>query len=266
MTITTVDDIAAGLAASKAMQFSKNLAVPKVAGAFVSSWTAAGFPGAGSASPLYTAGSGYTCDKDTPGAIPLTNAVIKNYLAKISASSSQIGTLMLVDRLWSCSGMGFAAGTYTVTTPGSLPARITDNGVSVEAWVENFVAAGSATGTLTLNYKNTVDADSSGVIATVQSAPSAAQLQMIPLQTSDLGVKQITSVVTSNTWTSGSFGISLIKRIAEIPLPSIGASGLLDWAQSALEQVPNDACLMLVWRAFTTQAPQVTGSINLIDK
>lgn len=266
MPITSVDDIASGLNSAQVRNFLKLFNAARSSGAFVSGWLASGFPGAGVASPVYTAESGYACSSATAGALNYTNASLQNFLAKASAVSSQTGTLIIADRLWSCSGMGFAASTYTVTTPGSLPARITDNGVGVEAWVENFVAAGAATGTLTLNYLNTLGQAKQGVISTVVSAPATAQLQPIPLQAGDLGISQVVSAVNSATWTSGSFGITLTKRIAEIPLAVAGAGNILDWAQCALAKIPNDACIMFIYQAYNTSAATINGSLSVIDK
>ena len=267
MAIATVDDIVAGLASAQDLVYQKNFTAPKAAGAYQSGWLATGFPGAGSASPAYTAGSGYTCSSATAGAIPLTNGAVQLWLAKLAMMCTQPGTIILADRLWSCSGMGFAAGTYTVTTPGSLPARITDNGVEVEAYVEQFVAAGAASGTLTLNYLNAnTGAAKSGVIAAVVSAPVAGQMQPIPLAVGDTGVRQVTSVVTSATWTSGSFGITLLKRIAEIPVIAANTGMVLDWAMLGLPKIPNDACLFAYFLANGTTAPVLMGSVDLIDK
>lgn len=265
MTITTVNDIANGLSVAQDIPFLKVGTAPKAVGAFHSLWLAAGRPGAGSASPVYTAGSGYTCDASTPGAFPYTAGTIKNYLAKWFLSSSLAGSWFLVDRLWSCSGMGFASGTYTVTTPGSLPARAA-NGKNVFAIVENFVASGAASGTLTLNYRNTLDEAKSGVIAAVVSAPVAGQVQMIPYQVGDIGVSQVTSVVTSNTWTSGTFGITLVKPIAEITVDFAGGGRCLDWSQLGLPVTPAGCCLMLIQLASSTTGAVVKGSLNIIDK
>lgn len=265
MTITNVNDIANGLSVAQDIPFLKVGGAPKSIGAFQSLWLAAGRPGAGVASPAYTAGSGYTCSASTVGAFPYTGAVIKNYLAKWFLSSSLAGSWSLVDRLWSCSGMGFAAGTYTVTTPGSLPARA-GNGKNVFAIVENFVACGVATGTLTLNYRNTLDEAKSGVIAAVVSAPVAGQAQMIPYQVGDIGISQITSVVTSNTWTSGTFGITLVKPIAEITVDFAGGGRSLDWSQLGLPPVLDNSCLMLIQLASSTTSATVKGSLALIDK
>jgi hypothetical protein len=264
--INTVEDIANGLVNRQDPPFTfiKAMGGPKATGSFASSWLAGGRPAAGATPPAYTAGSGYTYSSATPGAIPFTNAAVNNWLAKLTLNCNLPLTLMLVDRLWSCSGMGFAAATYTVTTPGSLPARITDGGVGVEAWVENYVAAGAATGTLTLNYLNTLGAAKSGVISTVVSAPSAQQIQPIPLAVGDLGVSQVTSVVTSATWTSGSFGVTLLKRLATASLELLNGRATMDWATLGLSKIPNDACLSLVIMANSTSAPTVAGSIDLI--
>lgn len=266
MTITSVDDIAAGLAVSQVIDFQKNGTAPKSVGSFHSLWLAAGRPGAGSASPAYTAGSGYACSSATAGAMPYINAAVQNYLARLYLSGSLAGSFLLVDRLWSCSGMGFASGTYTVTTPGSLPARITDNGVNVWAAIEQFVAAGAASGTLTLNYKNVADAAKAGVTPTVVSAPVAGQIQLIPWAVGDTGIRSVVSAVTSNTWTSGSFGITLFKTIAEITIDFSGHGRILDWAQLGLPKIPPDACLMLLQLATSTTAVNIKGNMNVIDK
>ena len=266
MSITTVDDIAAGLNSAQDISYLKNLSAPKAAGSFQSAWLATGRPGAGAASPAYTAGSGYNCTSATAGAFPLTNGAVKNWLAKMSAFCTQPGVIILADRLWSCSGMGFALGTYAVTTPGTLPTRITDSGVGVEACVEQFVAAGAASGTLVLNYLDQAAAAKSGTIAAVVSAPVAGQVQMIPQQAGSTGISQVTSAVTSATWTSGSFGITLFKRLVEIPVIAANAGVVLDWAGVGLPTIPADACLFMMFLAANTTAPVIIGSLDVIDK
>ena len=266
MTITSVDNIAAGLAVSQRVGFFKNITVPKSIGAYQSSWLSVGNPAAGVASPVYTAGSGYTCSRTTQGALPYTNGAVQNYLGKLFMSSVIAGTYILYDRLWSCSGMGFAINTYTVTTPGSLPARITDEGVGCEIWVEQFVAAGAASGTLTVNYLDTGGAAGAGVIPAVVSAPVIGQMQPVPLAAGDTGVSQIVSVANSATWTSGTWGITILKRIAEIEVPLAGVGKTLDWAALGLPPIPADACLALIWQGGAATASQCIGRINIIDK
>lgn len=265
MPIQTVDDIAASLSLGLNYSYMKILTAAKAAGSWQGAWLGTGFPGAGAAPPAYTAGSGYTCDRTTAGALGQSNGAVQNWLARCSAGSAQIGSIRIYDRLWNCSGMGFAAATYTVTTPGSLPARITDSGVGVEAWVDQNVAAGAASGTLTLNYLNTAAASKSGVIAAVVSAPVIGQQQPFPLQVGDVGISQVTSVVNNATWTSGSWGITLRKLVCEIPVYVAGVPNLLDWSQ-VLSKIPANACLEFVYQAVNTTATTIMGVITVIDK
>lgn len=266
MAITTINDIVSGLASAQRINVLKNITAPKGAGAFQSAWLATGYPGAGSAPPAYTAGSGYTASKDTAGAMRLINGAVKLWLAQLSMSASLVGTLMIYDRLWSCSGMGFAAGTYAVTTPGSLPARITDSGIGCELWVEQFVAAGAASGTLTANYLNTAAQSKQGVIAAVVSAPVIGQMQPVPLAVGDLGISQLTSLVNSATWTSGSFGAAILKRIATIEITTANIGRILDWASLGLPDIPNDACIAFMFQANAATATVMQGQLRVIDK
>jgi hypothetical protein len=266
MAILTVDDIAAGLANDQFRAVLKNITVPKSIGAYQSSWLGVGFPGAGAAPPAYTAGSGYTVSSATTGAILYVNGAVKNWLAQLSASSTIAGTLFIYDRLWSCSGMGFAAGTYTVTTPGNLPARITDNGLGCELWVEQFAAAGAASGTLTVNYVEPGGGARAGIIPAVVSAPVIGQMQPVPLQVGSLGVQQLTSVVNSATWTSGTWGMTICKPVAQIEVPLAGIGKTLDWAALGLPALTDDMCLFFIWQGGAATANQVQAKLRIIDK
>jgi hypothetical protein len=266
MSIATVDDVVSGLTAKQARPFFKTFSAPKGAGAFQSGWLATGIPGAGAAAPAYTAGSGYACSGTTAGALAYTNGAVQNWLAKAFACITQPGILIVADRLWSCSGMGFASGTYTVTTPGNLPARVTDGGIGAELWVENFVAAGAASGVLTANYKNELGATKAGTIAAVVSAPVIGQMQPVSLQTGDKGISQLTSVGISATWTSGSFGMTIAERLAEIEVVGANLGKTMDWASLGLPQIPADACLMFIFLANSATVPVVLGRLEFIDK
>lgn len=265
MAIATVDDIAAALALAQIQRVLKNITVPKAVGSYQSSWLGVGYPGAGSAPPAYTAGSGYAASSATAGAIPYTNGAVKNWLAKLFATSTIAGTLFLYDKLWSCGGMGFAAGTYTVTTPGNLPARITDGGIGCQLWAEQFVAAGAASGTLTANYVEPGGGARAGIIPAVVSAPLIGQTQPVPRQVGSVGVQQLTSVVTSATWTSGTFGMSIVKPIAEISIPLAGIGRTADWAE-VLAELTNDMCLFFIWQGGAATANQVMARLHIIDK
>ena len=120
----TVDDIITKLASAQTFGWVKNIPAGKSAGAYVSGWLATGTPGAGANPPAYTAGSGYTCDDTTTGALVgyTNNAAGQNRLLYAEASGALQGTIHIVDRLWACQGMGFAAATYTIRVKGDTAA------------------------------------------------------------------------------------------------------------------------------------------------
>ena len=267
MPITTADHVSDCVANARKYPYQKVFSAPKAAGSYQSGWMATGLPAAGLAPAAYTAGAGYTSDRNTTGALGQVNGAIQNWLARLSCGSQVNGSLLLVDRLWSCTGMGFAAATYTITTPGALPARITDNGLGVEAWCEHYATpSGAASGTLTFNYLDEGGAAGAGVIPAVVSAPVAGQTQPVPRAAGDLGVKSAVSVVTSATWTSGTaWGITLAKRIAEISVDQANVMKKEDWSQ-VLAKVHADACIQMIWLATATTAPSLLGSIDIGDK
>lgn len=265
MAINTVDDIASSMAIGQKARLIKNFSITKTAGAFHSGWLASGLPVAGATPPLFTAGAGYTCDRTTVGAIGQINAAVQNWLMQTVMGSTQVGTLFIADRLWSCSGMGFAAATYTVTTPGSLPARITDFGAKAELWVEQFVAASTATGTLSASYLDSAGVAQTGVIPAVVSAPNLGQMQRVTLA-NNLGIRQLTSVTNSATWTSGTWGMTILETIAQIELPVIGISKSMDWATLGLPQIKQNSCLFLYFLANGSSSPTIIGSLNIGDK
>jgi hypothetical protein len=246
------------------MRFLKNFTAPKAAGAFQSAWLATGIPAAGATPPVYTVGSGYTCNRTTVGALGQANGAVQNWLARLQAAITQPGVLFIADRLWNCAGMGFAAATYAVTTPGVLPARITDGGLGCELWVEQNVAAGAASGTLIANYLDSASGAKAGTIAAVVSSPVIGQMQMVPLA-DNLGISQLTNVINNNSWTSGSWGMTILKNFAQIEIPGIGYGVTQDWSK-VLAGIPADACLFFYFLANGTTAPVTLGTVWVIDK
>ena len=266
MAITSVNDIVSGLGSQQHINIYKSFGTPKAAGTFQSGWLAAGYPGSGSTSGSYGSGTNFTCGSTAAGAMRYTNSGSQNWLAESTFMSSQVGTLIIADRLWSCAGMGFAAGQYVVPSGWSLPSRITDGGVGCELWVENFVATGAASGSLVAQYNNTTGGSSTGVLAAVQSAAAIGQMQPVPLQTGDLGISMLKSVGIGATWTSGSFGMTILKRITELEITTANVGKTMDWAMLGIPPIPNDACVMFMWMATAASTFALLGSVTIIDK
>lgn len=266
MALVNLDDLVAGLySGGQRSNFYKSVSAPRIAGAYNSLWNAAGNPGAGSLPPAYNSGGPYTCDNTTPGGLVYNQATVKNYLTRFMGQASQITRLILFDRLWACSGLPFGAGTYAITTPGNLPARAGDCS-DVEVWLEHPTAMGTTSGTLTIDYVDENNVGRQGSLILVPSSPPVQFANRFGLHQSSLGVKQITQITRSNTWTSGSHNLILVRRLAEIPLLIPGVSNRSDWADPGIVEVPNGACLMLMTEASSTSAFTLTGSLHLVDK
>lgn len=269
MAISSLDALLAGLKSSEC--FLKAQASSEGAGTFHSLWLVAGRPGAGVTPPAYTAGSGYTCDRTTQGAIPFTNpgAGQNSHLARAGAAASTIGMLIVYDRLWTCSGFSTTVTTpQAVTTPGSLPPRDANggtDGVGVELCGEVYGAPGATGATWTVSYTNSDGV--AGRTATYTHPANAESVgQMFPflLQAGDTGVRSVQSLTCSvSSGTAGNIGLTLHRRIAEIPITLANVGQVLDPTALGLPRLYDDSCLALAVMCSTTNTGTITGSITV---
>jgi hypothetical protein len=208
--------------------------------------------------PVITApgsAAGSTYDNTSAGALPLPSVTggQKIYLSRarvyaLDASQSS-WTFILFDRLWACSTLvGNVITAQTVSSVG-LPARITDNGVGVEAWVTTWTAAGSTATIPSISYTNPggTAGRSSAAFPTAQSSILSAAGAGVPFgyQSGDSGIKSIESFTLSvSTGTAGNLGLIMGKRIATIPTPRTpGLQAAPDWMDLGLVEIPPAAFL-----------------------
>lgn len=266
MAITTLDGLIAGSAPP--VSFLKSSQTAEGAGTWHSLFLVAGYPGAGSAPPAYTAGSGYACTNSTVGALPFTNPVSgETRLVKLAVAGSTIGTVILYDRLWTCSGFNTTTTTaQSVTTPGTIPARDDDGtttGKGVQIWGEIYTAPGATGATWTVSYTNT--AGTSGRTATYThpaNAESVGQMFPFTLQAGDIGVQSVQSLTCSvSSGTAGSLGITLLRRIATAPMLVVNIATILDAMALGTPRIFNSSCLALMVQCSTTNTGTVAGEI-----
>lgn len=271
----TGDAIAAALAARPELDFLKASATAEGAGTYHSLWKVAGYPPAGSNPPLFSAGSGYTNDDTRVGSWAYTNPGAGNnlYVAQADFMGPTVGTLIVYDRLWSCSGFGTVVTTaQNVTTPGNLPARDNNGanlGDGVEIWGEVYTAPGATGATWTATY---VDAGgTSGRTATYTHPANAETVgQMFPFIPSADGVsahcRQLTSFQASvSSGTAGDIGITLLRRLLKIPLMAANVATVFDWALTKLPEVFDDSCLALMVQCSTTSTGIIAGGLGLAE-
>ncbi len=267
--ITTEDGLIAALVAGERFNFHKASQTAEGAGTWHSLWKAAGFPAAGASPPAFSAGSGYIPTRSTQGAFPFSNPTNNAYLGKLAAQGATVGTLIIYDRLWACSGFSTASvAAQNVTTPGSLTAgRDPNTGDDVEPWLEVYTAPGATGATWTLTGVDS--AGNTGVTWTYTHPANAESVgQMMPFVLGgtavNRGIQQVTSLTCSvSSGTAGDIGITLVRRLAEVPLTLANVGTVLDAIALGLPEVFDDACLAMMIMASTTNTGVLNGTLQL---
>jgi hypothetical protein len=268
MPITTENGLIAALVNGQKYQVKKVSATAEGAGTWHSLWALAGFPPAGATPPAFTAGSGYVPTRTTLGAIPFANPTNDAYLGKLAITGATQGTLIVYDRLWACSGFNTTTtpGAQLVTTPGALPAgRDPNAGADVEPWFEVYGAPGATTATWTITG---TDSDGNLGRTWTYTHPANAESvgQMMPPvlggTAGGRGIRVVDSLTCSaSSGTAGNLGITLVRRLAEIPITIANVGSVLDAIALGLPDVYDDACLAMMVQCSTTNTGYIAGSL-----
>jgi len=266
MAINSLDALIAGL--RPPVSLYKASAAAEGAATMHSLFRVAGNPGAGSTPPAASAGSGYTCDRTTPGAIPRSNPVSgEARLGRITIAGSAAGMVILYDRLWACSGfVTNIITTQSITTPGTIPSRDANGdalGAGVELWGEVYTIPGATGATWTASYTNQDGtAGRSATYTHPANAETAGQMLPFTLQAGDTGVRSVQSLVCSiSSGTAGDIGLTLLRRIAEVPIATVNVGQVLDGIGAGLPRIYDDSCLALMVSCTTTLTGIVVGSL-----
>lgn len=254
MPITSGDDIGVGLLAGPRLFVVKASQTSEGLGTFHSLWKALGQPGAGATPPAFGAGSGYVPDRTTVGALPTfnpTSPALANLALIRSAQCTVPGGFSIYDRLWTCSGFStIVTTTQSVVTPGNLPAgRDPNAGLDVEPWLEVYTAPGATGATWTLTGTDAAgNVNRTWVYIHPANAESVGQMvQLLPGGASPaatLGIRQVTSLTCSiSSGTAGDVGVTLLRNVCDVSVLESGKYYTLDWAQTGLERIYDDACL-----------------------
>ncbi len=268
--ITTLDGLIAGLKPPQGLLKASFSA--EAGGAWHSLWRVAGLPGAGPVPPAFTAGAGYACSRGTPGAIPFANPAVGGaFLARLAYGCGSVCTMVLYDRLWACSGFSTTSVAFQgIAAPGDLPARDRKGesaGDGVELWLEVYGAPGTTAATWTVTYVNSEGAGGrTTTFAHPANAEAAGMMVPLPLAAGDAGVRQATGFQCSaSSGTAGNVGITLLRRIAEVPVPAANVVTLLDGVSLGLPRIYDDSCLAMAVLASTTSMGAGVGSLVIAE-
>lgn len=259
MALLSVDAIVAAYGSVQTFN-SMNPSVTTVGGQMQSDWIAAGNPGAAVA--------------PTTGAVP-TSAISgcrypfsnpgsgNSYISRLTHASTIAGCLFVADRLYHNGGF---SGTVTAAqTCGAAALTRYTSGVGVEIWLEAYTALGATSTTYTVSYTN--QAGSTGRTGTYVGTLHAGVgcMGQVQLQAGDTGVKSVQTVtLTATTGTAGNFGVTLLYRLATLPVVSL-CGAMMDPFMLGMPQVVNSACLFKMWLPQTTTSGMWMTSLDIIQ-
>lgn len=242
-------------------------ATATVAGRITSLWQYEGQPAGGpapGAAAVPTAASNGGMRQTNPG------GGRQKWLLGMTGAASQAGTIILYDRLLH---NGNLSGTVTTAqTVGGTLSRYTDAAsVGNQIWLEIYTLIGTTSTTVTASYTNQDGTSGRTTIATPIGNTGLREAQRIiplPLASGDTGVRAVASVtLAATTGTAGAFGVSIVRPIAVVPLGLLGAGSVRDFIAGlpSIPEIQTDACLGMAWLANGTTAPQVWGSLHMVE-
>lgn len=260
MAITTLDGAIAGMLAP--VDLMKNGAAT-VAGRFYSPFYVAGYPGAAAAPSPGIAGAALTT---YAGQIPWTNPGAGNsYLARLSGTASQTGTIYLCDRLWHNSGFNVTLTTAQTVNSVAFPARDSAgaiNGANVFIGVEVSTVMGAGTPTFTMVYTNSAGTASQSSVSPAMAATMAVgSFIPLPLAAGDIGVKAVTSIQQSATMTSGVYNLVAYRVLASVPVTAANIALAVDALTGGFVRLYDNTVPFVLFLPTTTTAPVINASM-----
>ncbi len=234
-----------------------------VAGRFSSFWGIA--PGAGA-----TPGAAAVPTNATAGSLGQKDSTGVMRLAENFAQMGSGGYVMICDRLLH---QGGSSG--IVTTAQTVGGSITRNtgGVGNFLAAEIYTAVGATATTITASYTNQSGTAAQTTQAVAFGGTGAREVQRfipLPLAQGDSGVQACASAtVLATTGTAGSFGITIWRPLACLPIPPYGSQSYLYDSIELVMNMPKidtGACLWFVTFAFTTASGILMDAVTLIEE
>lgn len=268
MAITTMDQIAAGLAAAPVSDIYCP-SVTNVGGGYVNLQRAAVTASGQMAIPAAASAGGtlHVAGQAGFGNLPDPTGGASRYLAQASLTFTTAGSILFYDRVWSCSGLNGTLTTAQTVTGFPTLTRPDANGTGLEIWIECYTATGSTAVNVTVQYTNSagVSGRNTVAVAHITSMP-ANRMYRVPLQSGDVGVNSIQSVTLSaTTGTAGNFGVTLMKKICVVGCAVPNVPVTYDFAALGLPIIQNATALNAIHQATTTSSGIILGNLTFID-
>jgi hypothetical protein len=248
----------------------------EAAGILHSLFYTTGSPGAAVAPSPGIAGSALTT---YAGQIPFTNPPngLETKLARLSATTTQPGSLLLCDRLWHNSGINVTTTTAQTINSVSWPARcqplsgLTPNadgfGILVGLEVSAATTNSGAITNMALGY--TDEANNAGAVGTMASFPAtAAAGTFVPFQLAagDTGMRSVQSLTLGTSLVTGTVHLVAYRVIAELPMPTANVGAAVDGVTGAGPVLYDNSVPFLLWHPNAVTAVSLRGSIAFAQR
>ncbi len=267
MAITSLDTLLAGF--QPPHFFEKVGSTMEAAGVLHSLLYTPGIPGAGVAPTSLIAGDALT---SYPGQIPYANPGAGNgYLARLSCNASQLGRLIIADRLWHNANISATTTTAQTVNSSTWPARDSagsTNGENVLVGIEVSTATtnGSAITNTTLTYTNSAGTGSrTGTIASFPATALAGTFVPFSLNAGDTGIRSVQSLTLGTSYApSGSPVIHLVayRILAEVMVPFTNAGNQVDTFAIGMPRMFNNSVPFLLWHPNSNTATNFRGMVS----
>ena len=269
MTITTMDSVAAALASASRFQ----LYVPSgtnVAGGYINLSKISGNSFGKQANPTAYGSGGSFCYDTLAGfpTIGVADVGQTRYLGYMDYSATTVGSILVYDRVWACSGFsGIVTSAQTVSSfPSPIP-RPDSFGTGLKIWVEWYTATGSTASNITCSYTNSAGVSGRSTVSTaIPTSMPANRMIKLPLAGGDTGVQSVQSITLSaSTGTAGNFGITLMRPLAQISNPVANLSFTKDFAGLGLPIVNDHAAISFIQFGTTTSTGIQLANFSILE-
>lgn len=260
MAIVDLDGVIAGAQAPRF--FAKAAVGTQVLGRLHSLWGTLGNPGAGTWSATL---NGANLVAPVNGQLPFTDPVSgSSYLAAFSVMANATGMLVLADRLWvnHLTVNSTALQSPTQPTLEARDAAGTTDGDGVMLAIETSAVAGAQAAAVTVTYTN--QSGTTGRTANFVDAPTAAttlagSMFRIGLQAGDTGVRSVTGVQFSTSWTTGTINLVAYRPLALLPIAAAGVPASIDAVTSVLPTIYDGTVPYMFWVPGVTTTTALSG-------
>lgn len=265
MAITTLDGALAGMQWPRA--FAKAVTGTMVAGRPWSLWALAGNPGAGAFDTTLAGVALSQTAAAVNGAIPFTDPGAGNsYLARLQATATQAGVLLLCDRLWHNGGFTITTTTAQTVNSATLPSRDAagaTNGDGVLCGIEISATCGAAAPAPTISYTNQggTSGKTAGLSFATANSPAAGSFFPFGLAAGDNGIRSIQSLTLGTSWVSGTINLVMYRVLAQLELPGAFIPNALDAISCGFPRMYNGCTPFFLFIPNTTTTSNVMGQV-----